>query len=83
MITYLSRAHRAVLSLLAFACLALLGSGEALAALTISGDPQLGIRSGTVYSWAPSVSGTTRTVKFRVANKPAWLRFDVYTGRLK
>jgi hypothetical protein len=52
------------------------------AGINIWGMPQTQVYSGSDYNFRPSVSGTQRTVSFRISNKPAWLAFSTSTGRL-
>jgi hypothetical protein len=82
MFSIVSRARHFALSTLAFALLAVFSNHEAAAALSLSGSPKTGIYEGQTYNWQPSVSGTTRTVRFAIVNKPSWLAFSTSTGQL-
>jgi hypothetical protein len=59
------------------------GSAGANAKPLISGTPPISIRVGENYSFTPIASDADGdALKFSIANKPAWARFDTATGRL-
>ncbi len=50
---------------------------------TISGTPASTVTSGQAYAFQPTASDADRqTLRFGIANKPAWASFDTTTGRL-
>jgi hypothetical protein len=50
---------------------------------TVSGTPPTSVLAGLAYDFTPIASDPDGdTLKFRIANKPAWANFDVATGRL-
>lgn len=50
---------------------------------TISGTPRTSITAGTAYSFAPIASDPDgNTLRFGIANKPAWATFNTLTGSL-
>ncbi len=51
-------------------------------ALSVQGTPATSVAAGTAYAFQPSVSGTTGTVTFTIANLPTWASFDPSTGAL-
>jgi len=52
------------------------------AGATLSGKPPASAVIGQQYAFQPSVSGTSQTLTFSIANKPSWLTFSSKTGRL-
>ena len=53
------------------------------AAPVISGVPATSVVAGQAYSFQPTASDPdSATLRFGIANKPAWASFDVVTGRL-
>jgi hypothetical protein len=54
-----------------------------VAGMQIQGSPATVATVGKAYSFQPTVPGTTgATVKFAIANTPAWAKFDPTTGKL-
>ena len=50
---------------------------------TISGKPATTVAVGTTYSFKPSATGPSgTTLRFSIANKPAWAVFDTTSGAL-
>jgi len=51
---------------------------------TISGTPATSVTTGQPYSFTPTASDPDagQTLRFGIANQPAWASFDVVTGRL-
>jgi large repetitive protein len=76
-----NRASRFSATLFALASIGIAASTQA-SDINIWGAPQTAVYSGANYNFRPSVSGTQRTVSFRISNKPAWLSFSSSTGRL-
>jgi hypothetical protein len=56
-------------------------TGNASAAL-ITGSPVTTATVGQAYSFQPTVSGTTGTLKFSITHTPGWAKFDSSTGKL-
>jgi len=55
----------------------------AAATLAIAGTPPRAFTATHSYNFQPTISGAgTSTVRYQIVNKPVWLRFDTYTGRL-
>lgn len=52
------------------------------ATVSLSGAPQTTAVVGSAYGFQPTISGTTRSVRYFVVNRPAWLSLDRYSGRL-
>src|SRR6202012_1932734 len=51
--------------------------GSSSGAPTISGKPATSVAVGTTYSFKPSATGPGgTTLRFSIANKPAWAAFD-------
>jgi hypothetical protein len=51
--------------------------------LSISGTAQASVVAGQVYDFRPTVTGSYAPyARFSIANKPAWLGFNKYTGRI-
>jgi hypothetical protein len=48
----------------------------------ITGSPATTATVGQAYSFQPTVSGTTGTVKFSITHAPGWAKFDSSTGKL-
>ncbi len=51
-------------------------------ALTLTGDGTATLAAGTAYSFRPTASVTAATLRYTIANKPAWATFDASTGAL-
>jgi hypothetical protein len=51
---------------------------------TIAGVPATSVTAGQPYSFTPTASDpdTGQTLRFGIANQPAWASFDIVTGRL-
>jgi hypothetical protein len=51
---------------------------------TISGSPASSVTTGQAYAFTPTASDPDagQTLRFGIANRPAWASFDVVTGRL-
>jgi Putative Ig domain len=50
--------------------------------LTLHGTPPASVAAGSNYSFQPTVSLSIDVVTFKIAQKPAWARFDSSTGAL-
>jgi hypothetical protein len=50
--------------------------------LTLQGTPPASVAAGSNYSFQPTVSLSIDVVTFKIAQKPAWARFDSSTGAL-
>ena len=56
---------------------------ETVAGMQIQGSPATTAKVGQAYSFQPSVPALGATsVKFSIANQPAWAKFDTATGKL-
>ena len=56
---------------------------ETVAGMQIQGSPATTAKVGQPYSFQPSVPALGATsVKFSIANQPAWAKFDTATGKL-
>ena len=71
---------QATASLPAFAITVL----AANSAPTIAGVPPTSVTAGQAYSFTPTASDPDagQTLRFGIANQPAWASFDIVTGRL-
>ena len=51
---------------------------------TISGSPPTSVTTGQAYGFTPTASDpdSGQTLRFGIANPPAWASFDIVTGRL-
>jgi hypothetical protein len=52
------------------------------AAPVLSGTPAGSVQVGQRFAFTPTTSGGAATMKYSVANKPAWLTFDAGNGSL-
>ena len=50
--------------------------------LTLTGDGTATLAAGTAYSFKPVASLIAATLRYAIANKPAWAAFDSSTGAL-
>jgi hypothetical protein len=58
-------------------------ASNAAAAVTIGGKPAASVMAAMYYNFQPSASDSQhKTLKFSIANKPAWAGFDPVYGRL-
>ena len=48
----------------------------------IGGSPVTTASVGQAYSFQPTVSGTSGTLRFSIKNPPSWAKFDSSTGKL-
>jgi len=75
--------HRLATLVLALAAFGASDFSWAAVTLAISGQPPTSLTATHSYTFQPTVVGAgTRTVGFRIANRPVWLQLNALTGRL-
>lgn len=57
-------------------------AADAVHSLSIKGVPPNSVVAGSMYSFTPTVSGSSTRVMFTIAGQPEWARFNPYTGSL-